>query len=137
MQLDTIRKITLKAFCRLDDISAEEEELLYCFYDAAVGYMSQAGVREPPECTPRRAQYDLCVNYLVLDSWDRRDISFVGDASSENPARPAPPPQPRLGCGGACPAVRGGWAGRPPPPPDRSVVFDGEDTSGSGEEAGP
>ena len=49
MQLNTIRKITLKAFCRLDDISAEEEELLHCFYDAAVGYMSGAGVREPPE----------------------------------------------------------------------------------------
>lgn len=86
MQLNTIRKITLKAFCRLDDISAEEEELLHCFYDAAVGYMSGAGVREPPEYTPRRAQYDLCVNYLVLDSWDRRDVSFVGGASSENPA---------------------------------------------------
>ena len=55
-------------------------------YDAAVGYMSQAGVREPPECTPRRAQYDLCVNYLVLDSWDRRDISFVGTSTAENPS---------------------------------------------------
>lgn len=86
MQLDTIRKVTLKAFCRLDDISVEEEELLCHLYDAAVGYMAQAGVREPPEYTPRRAQYDLCVNYLVLDSWDRRDVSFVGTALSENPA---------------------------------------------------
>ena len=86
MQLNTIRKVTLKAFCRLDDISAEEEELLYHLYDAAVGYMSGAGVQEPPENTPRRAQYDLCVNSLVLDSWDRRDASFVGAASSENPA---------------------------------------------------
>lgn len=86
MQLDAIRKVTLKAFCRLDDISVEEEELLHHLYDAAVGYMSQAGIREPPRDTPRRAQYDLCVNYLVLDSWDRRDASFVGAASSENPA---------------------------------------------------
>ena len=48
--------------------------------------MEQAGVSEPAEGTARRAQYDLCVNYLVLDSWDRRDASFVGAASSENPA---------------------------------------------------
>ena len=86
MQLDTIRGVTLKAFCRLDNLSPEEDELLSHLYDAAVGYMFQAGVREPPEYTPRRAQYDLCVNYLVLDSWDRRDASFVGAASSENPA---------------------------------------------------
>ena len=86
MQLDAIREVTLKAFCRLDGLSAEEDELLYCLYDAAVGYMTHAGVRKPPEDMPRRAQYDLCVNYLVLDSWDRRDASFVGAASSENPA---------------------------------------------------
>ncbi len=86
MALSEPRKITLLAFCRLDDLSAEEEELLRTMYDAAVGYMDQAGVREPPEDTPRRAQYDLCVNYLVLDSWDRRDASFVGEALSENPA---------------------------------------------------
>ena len=86
MQLDAIREVTLKAFCRLDGLSAEEDELLCHLYDAAIGYMTQAGIREPPKETPRRAQYDLCVNYLVLDSWDRRDASFVGAASSENPA---------------------------------------------------
>lgn len=86
MQLTTTRKVTLEAFCRLDNLSSEEEELLFHLYDAAVGYMAQAGVGEPPEDTPRKAQYDLCVNYLVLDSWDRRDASFVGAASSENPA---------------------------------------------------
>lgn len=86
MRLSTIREVTLKAFCRLDGLSGEEDELLYSLYDAAVGYMTQAGVREPPWDTPRRAQYDLCINYLVLDSWDRRDASFVGAASSENPA---------------------------------------------------
>ena len=86
MHLNTIREVTLKAFCRLDGLSAEEDELLCHLYDAAIGYMTQAGIREPPKETPRRAQYDLCVNYLVLDSWDRRDASFVGAASSENPA---------------------------------------------------
>ena len=86
MALDSIREVTLKAFCRLDGLSAEEDELLFHLYDAAVGYMAQAGVREPPENTPRRAQYDLCVNYLVLDSWDRRDVSFVGTSFTENGA---------------------------------------------------
>ena len=86
MQLDTIRKVTLKAFCRLDDISVEEEELLCHLYDAAVGYMAQAGVREPPEYTPRRAQYDLCVNYLVLDAWERRETAMVATVVADNPA---------------------------------------------------
>ena len=86
MGVPEARKVTLLAFCRLDGLSPEEEGLLAVLYDAAVGYMSGAGVREPPEYTPRRAKYDLCVNYLVLDSWDRRDVSFVGAASSENPA---------------------------------------------------
>lgn len=86
MALPEARKVTLLAFCRLDELSPEEEELLGTLYDAAVGYMDQAGVREPPEGTPRRAQYDLCVNNLVLDSWDRRDVSFVGASSTENGA---------------------------------------------------
>jgi hypothetical protein len=70
MTLPEARKPSLLAFCRLDELSAEEELLLEVLYCAAVGYMTQAGVREPPEDTPRRAQYDLCVNYLVLDGWD-------------------------------------------------------------------
>ena len=86
MTLPEARKPSLLAFCRLDELSPEEELLLEVLYCAAMGYMTQAGVREPPEGTPRRAQYDLCVNYLVLDGWDRRDVSFVGASSSENPA---------------------------------------------------
>lgn len=86
MALPEARKVTLLAFCRLDELSPEEMQLLGTLYDTAVGYMAQAGVGEPPEGTPRRAQYDLCVNYLVLDSWDRRDVSFVGTSSAENGA---------------------------------------------------
>lgn len=86
MPLNGIREVTLKAYCRVDELSADEEELFSALYDASVSYMAQAGVREPPADTPRRMQFDLCVNYLVLDSWDRRDASFVGAASSENPA---------------------------------------------------
>ncbi len=84
MALPEERKASLLAYCRIDELTPEEETLLEALYDAAVGYMTQAGVREPEEYTPRRAQYDLCVNYLVLDSWDRRDMTFVGTASAEN-----------------------------------------------------
>lgn len=56
------------------------------YIDNGFSYMTQAGVREPPEGTPRRAQFDLYVNYLVLDSWDRRDVSFVGTSTAENPS---------------------------------------------------
>lgn len=86
MGLPEARKAGLLAFCRLDELSPGEDELLETLYDAAVGYMDQAGVREPPEGTPRRAQYDLCVNYLVLDSWDRRDVSITGTIVADNPA---------------------------------------------------
>lgn len=86
MALPEARRAALLAFCRLDELSPEEEALLEVLYAAAVGYMAQAGVGEPPEHTSRRAQYDLCVNYLVLDSWDRRDASFVGTSSTENGA---------------------------------------------------
>ena len=79
-------RAALLAYCRLDELSVEEEELLSALYDASVGYMTQAGIREPPEGTPRRAQFDLCVNYLVLDSWDRRDASITGTVVAEDPA---------------------------------------------------
>lgn len=73
------------AYCRIDELSPEEEGLFEAMYDAAVGYMAQAGVSEPEAGTPRRALYDLCVNYLVLDSWDRRDASAGATYVAENP----------------------------------------------------
>lgn len=33
------------------------------------------GVAVPDSGTARAAQYDLCVNYLVLDSWEHRDMA--------------------------------------------------------------
>ena len=86
MALSESRKAALLAFCRLDELSPAEEGLLAAMYDAAVGYMAQAEISEPEEGTRRRAQYDLCVDYLVLDSWDRRDVTFVGMSAAENPA---------------------------------------------------
>ncbi|NBI08643.1 phage gp6-like head-tail connector protein [Colidextribacter sp. OB.20] len=66
------RKAALMAYCRIDELTADEEPLFEGIYQAAVSYMEQAGIAGPEAGTPRRGQYDLCVNALVLDSWDRR-----------------------------------------------------------------
>ena len=78
-------KSRLMAYCRIDALEEGEELLLQGLYEAAVSYMEQAGVSEPEEETPRRAQYDLCVNYLVLDGYDRRDVTLTGTIGSETP----------------------------------------------------
>ncbi len=81
------RRAELLAYCKLTEFAEdpEVEALIGTYYGAAAAYMAQAGISEPPEGTPRRAQYDLCVNAMVLDSWDRREISVSGTVS-ENPA---------------------------------------------------
>lgn len=72
------RRAALMAYCRIDELAPGEESVLDGMYQAAVSYMEQAGVSEPEEGTPRRGQYDLCVNALVLDSWDRRGTMDSG-----------------------------------------------------------
>lgn len=79
-------KARLMAYCRIDALEEGEELLLQGLYNAAVSYMEQAGVSEPKEDTPRRAQYDLCVNYLVLDGYDRRDVTITGTIVADNPS---------------------------------------------------
>ena len=85
--LTEARRAELLAYCKLTEFAEdpEVEALIGTYYGAAAAYMAQAGVSEPPEGTPRRAQYDLCVNALVLDGWDRREITVSG-AAVENPA---------------------------------------------------
>lgn len=81
------RKAELLVYCRLDTLTPQEDALLETFYQAAVGYMTEAGIAEPDPGTPRRAQYDLCVNAMVLDNWDRRGTSFEarsGHTMAEN-----------------------------------------------------
>lgn len=78
-------KSRLMAYCRIDTLEDGDDLLLQGLYEAAVSYMEQAGVSEPEEKTPRRAQYDLCVNYLVLDGYDRRDVTITGTIVSDNP----------------------------------------------------
>ncbi len=79
------RKQSLMAYCRIDVLEEGDEALLQTLYDAAVGYMTNAGVREPEEGTPRRAQYDLCINFMVLRDFDLRDAQVDG-AIQDNPA---------------------------------------------------
>lgn len=74
------------AYCRIDALEEGEETLLQGLYEAAVSYMEQAGISEPEQGTARRAQYELCVNYLVLDGYDRRDVTITGTIVSDNPA---------------------------------------------------
>ena len=84
MAWDDAVKSRLMAYCRIDALEEGEELLIQGFYEAAVSYMEQAGVSEPEAGTPRRAQYDLCINALVLDSYDRRGVQTEGSVS-DNP----------------------------------------------------
>lgn len=84
MAMTEERKAALLAYCRIDALEEGEEPLLQAMYDAAVSYMEQAGIREPEADTVRRAQYDLCVNALVLDSYDRRGARSEGNVG-DNP----------------------------------------------------
>ncbi|MDY3906597.1 MAG: head-tail connector protein [Lawsonibacter sp.] len=86
MALTDARKASLMAYCRIDILEDGENALLEGFYNAAVAYLGQAGVKEPDEGTPRRAQYDLAVNYLVLDAYDNRGSQSPGTSIQDNPA---------------------------------------------------
>lgn len=87
MGLTKKRKAALLAYCHLTELEDEPEvqALISALYSAAVGYMEGAGVSPPEENTPRAALYDLCVNYLVLDAWERRETSMVATVVSDNP----------------------------------------------------
>lgn len=87
MALSEERKASLLAYCKLTELADDPEvaALIPALYDAAVGYMENAGVSVPDPGTPRAAQYDLAVNYLVLDSWERREVTITGTIVSANP----------------------------------------------------
>ena len=76
----------LLAYCKLTELAddPEVEALIPAFYEAAVGYMEGAGITEPAADTARRAQYDLCVNAMVLDAYDRRGAQTEGSVG-DNP----------------------------------------------------
>lgn len=80
------RMASLLAYCKLTELADDPEvrALIPVLYQSAVGYLADAGVSQPPPDTPRAAQYDLVVNYMVADGWDRRDMT--GGAEHDNPA---------------------------------------------------
>lgn len=80
------RMASLLAYCKLTELADDPEVqvLIPVLYEAAVGYLANAGVSQPPLDTPRAAQYDLAVNYMVADGWDRRDMT--GGVEHDNPA---------------------------------------------------
>lgn len=86
MALTEERKAALLAYCKLTELAddPEVEALIPAFYEATVGYMDGAGVTEPQEGTARRAQYELCVNAMVLDSWEHRDLKEPASQVGEN-----------------------------------------------------
>lgn len=88
MALTEQRLASLLAYCRLTELAEDPEVglLIPALYEAAVGYMEGAGISAPPAGTPRGAQYDLCVNFMVLDGWDRRETTVTGTVLTENPA---------------------------------------------------
>lgn len=79
------QKAALMAYCRLDELTENEEALLESFYNSAVSYMATAGISEP-ESSLRAAQYRVCVNALVLDAWDHRGAQTGDRALVDNPA---------------------------------------------------
>ena len=85
MALNGERLASLLAYCRIEAPTAEELLTLEGLYDAAVGYLERAGGAEPAAGTTRRAQYDLCVNFMVLRDFDLRDAEVSGTIT-DNPA---------------------------------------------------
>ena len=88
MALTEERRASLLAYCKLTELADDPEvaALIPTLYDAAVGYMANAGVAAPESGTTRAAQFDLCVNYLVLDAWERLEVSMVATVAADNPA---------------------------------------------------
>lgn len=86
MVLTEDRRARLLAYCRIECENPGDNQMLESLYNAAVSYLEQAGVKEPPEGSLRRAQYDLCVDAMVLDGWDVRGSQMSGNALSDNPS---------------------------------------------------
>lgn len=83
-ELTDARRAELLEYCKTDDMDPNAS-LIPGFYSASVGYMAGAGVSIPQEGTDRRALYDLCINYMVLDKYERRNMTVTGTVVTDNP----------------------------------------------------
>lgn len=86
MALTEERRASLMAYCRLEGLDEAELLMLEDLYNGAVSYMTQAGIQEPEAGSPRRGQYDMAVNAMVLDAWDNRGSAVTGTVIADNPA---------------------------------------------------
>lgn len=84
--MEEARKTRLVTYCRIDELTPEDEVVLEGMYQDAVAYLAGAGVRVPEAGTPRSAQFDARVDELVLDAWDNRGTQTAGYSLMENPA---------------------------------------------------
>ena len=84
--MDAARFQALLDYCRMEDPTPEERSTLEGLYAAAEGYLEGAGISRPPEGSPRRAQYDLAVNFMVLRDFDLREATVTGTTVNDNPA---------------------------------------------------
>lgn len=82
------RTAELLAFCKLTELADDPEVqlLLPAFQTAAEEYLAAAGISKPEDGTARRAVYDLLVDRMVLDAWDRRESAAEGQPPADNPA---------------------------------------------------
>lgn len=80
------RQAEILTYCRIDDPVPGDLKLLEALYKDAVSQMRSAGVAEPPSGSVRAAQYNACVNALILDAWDHRGIQTGDKALTDNPA---------------------------------------------------
>lgn len=85
MSMTEERRAGLLAYCRIEEPTSEELRTLETLYDAAVGYLEGAGISQPAPGTPRAAQYDLAVNFMVLRDFELRDAEVTGTIQ-DNPA---------------------------------------------------
>lgn len=84
--MDEARRAELLAYCRIEEPGDAELSVLDGLYAAAVGYLEGAGISPPAQDAPRRAQYDLLVNAMVLDGYDQRGAQTEGGKLADNPA---------------------------------------------------
>lgn len=88
MVMTEAQKDRLITYCHLvpEEMVEADYALLEMLNDAAVAYLTQAGISQPPDGTPRAGQYDLLRCALVLDAYDRRDRTITGTIVTSNPA---------------------------------------------------
>ena len=85
MEIPDSRLNLLLRYCRIDAPDETERQMICGMYAAAVAYMTRAGVPRPEHNPERAAQYDLLVNAMVLDAYDRRGMVSPAELL-ENPA---------------------------------------------------